>query len=146
VYGDKGVTPYYYMLTSILLQISGASALVESLESSESSPPGPKGKEMQRPELRRMCATVNIFIYVRLYALVRGAGGYLRPQKYALATLVAGTTMLPVAWARGIFPAAFWGMLLYNYRTAAETIRLSQKYGIDGAAARQARSTRKLYR
>lgn len=134
VYGDKGITPPVYMVTSLLLLLSGTSALFEST-SDES--PGPKGMEKRRPELRRMCTTVNIFLYVRLYAQMRGANRFLSSQKYALASVMAGFTMLPLGWDRCIYPLSFWGMFFYNFRTVMQTGMLIDQYGVDGAAARQ---------
>jgi len=103
VYGDKGVTPFVYMLTSVLLQLSGLSALFESTASES---PGAKGMEKRRPELRRMSSTIGIFLYVRLYAMMRGADRFLEPQKYTAATLTAGLAMLPIGWDRCIYPLA----------------------------------------
>jgi len=137
VYGDRGITPFVYMVTSLLLQLSGTAALIES---TSSTPPGPKGMERRRPELRRMSSTVGIFIYVRLYAIMRGLGGYLQPQKYALATMTAGITMLPLGWARYLFPSLFWILMATNYKTMAKTGELVRMYGIDKAAAIQTRN------
>ena len=86
VYGDKGVTPFVYMVTSALLMISGISSLEESLDTSGSMllPNG------VRPELRRMCSTISIFLYVRLYGLLRSPAGLLRKQKYTVSVMTAG--------------------------------------------------------
>eukprot|EP00756_Hemistasia_phaeocysticola_P002358 Hpha_TRINITY_DN11633_c0_g2::TRINITY_DN11633_c0_g2_i1::g.48923::m.48923 len=133
VYGDQGITPLLYGLVSFLLQLSGASALFEVTSKSSDSEEG--GTELV--ELRRMCSTISIFLYVRLYAVMRGVSGMLQKQKYSLAVLAAGTAMMPIGWQRFAFPAYFWFGMLYNRKTATETMRLVHKYGVDGAAKRQ---------
>ena len=86
VYGDKGVTPFVYMVTSALLMISGISSLEESLDTSG----GMLLPNGVRPELRRMCSTISIFLYVRLYGLLRSPAGLLRKQKYTVSVMTAG--------------------------------------------------------
>jgi len=131
VYGDKGVTPMLYFLTSFLLLLSGTSALFEAKDDEA-------GKGKPRTELRRMCTTISIFLYVRLYGLMRGVGGLLHKQKYTVAVLAAGTAMMPVGWqGRWAFPPFFWLMMLYNGRTVKETADLIHSHGIDEAAKRQ---------
>jgi len=130
VYGDKGITPMVYMLVSFLLMLSGRSALYEA--NSEDS-----GKGKPRPELRRMCTTISIFLYVRLYALMRGSGGMLHKQKYTVSVLLAGMAMMPVGWQRWTFPAYFWVLMLWNGKTVKETVDLMHIHGVDGAGARQ---------
>jgi hypothetical protein len=152
VYGDPGVVPYLYGTVSFLLQVSGLSALEESWREEkpqqEVSTTGKSGKSSlassgqqkattHRPELRRMCSTVSIFLYVRLYAIMRGTGGFLRRQKYSMAVMTAGTAMMPVGWSHGVFPMVFWLLMFLNRKTARETLRLVNKYGVDGAAGRQ---------
>eukprot|EP00929_Paragymnodinium_shiwhaense_P058580 TRINITY_DN29335_c0_g1_i3.p1 TRINITY_DN29335_c0_g1~~TRINITY_DN29335_c0_g1_i3.p1 ORF type:complete len:313 (+),score=35.96 TRINITY_DN29335_c0_g1_i3:63-1001(+) len=136
VYGDKGVTPLVYALVSCLLGLSGASALSESLRSE----PGRAGP---RPELRRMNATISIFLYVRLYAMVRGLGGFLSTQKHSLAVMTSGTVMLPVAWARMLFPLTFYIAGLYNWRTTLWTIQSVVYRGVDATARMQAKRLRR---
>lgn len=89
------------------------------------------------PELRRMACTLSIFLYVRLFSMVRGVGGILRKQKYPLAVMTAGTAMLPVAWQRGLFPVSFHLLALYNWRTVVDTNHLVDTYGADEAMKRQ---------
>jgi hypothetical protein len=153
VYGDKGITPPVYGLVSFLLQLSGAAALLEAEQEpeEEKGEPGDEGKaaaavaggrqqrrrRRRRTELRRMCATISIFLYVRLYAVMRGMGGMLRAQKYSLAVMTAGTAMMPVGWTRLAFPAYFWVLMAYNGATAGETLRLVRELGVDGAAKKQ---------
>ena len=167
VYGDKGITPPVYGLVSFLLQLSGAAALLEAEQpepepeeqEEEVEQPGDEGKaaaaaaaaavaaaaagqqqrrrRRRRTELRRMCATISIFLYVRLYAVMRGTGGMLRAQKYSLAVMTAGTAMMPVGWTRLAFPAYFWVLMAYNGKTAGETLRLVGELGVDGAAKKQ---------
>lgn len=135
VYGDKGVTVFYYGLVSTLLCLSGASALIESvrrLQANENA-----SEKLPRSELRRMNTTISVFLYVRLFPLVRGVHGILRPNKYALATLVAGTSMLPVAWDRKLFPMSFWALTLFNWRTLIQTSNSIHKHGIDATAVLQ---------
>jgi len=127
VYGDKGITPPVYTIVSLALGLSAASSLKESL----SDEPLEKGI---RPELRRMCSTIGIFLYVRLYALMRGPNNFLEPQKYALAVVMAGLTMAPVGWNGGMFPATFWTIFFYNIRTVAQTGYLVDTHGVDAAA------------
>ena len=131
VYGDKGVAPLLYGLVSSLLVLSGASSLRESQRENI-------GKCEPSPELRRMNATISIFLYVRLYPLMRGINGILSAQKYALAILMAGSALLPIGWTRAVFPATFWGMMAWNYKTILMTRSLIFRYGIDGAAKHQA--------
>ena len=139
VYGDPGVVLYLYGTVSFLLQVSGLSALEESWreEKPEVSLAGQQEVTTRRPELRRMCSTVSIFLYVRLYAIMRGTGGFLRRQKYSMAVMTAGTAMMPVGWSNGVFPLVFWLLMFLNRKTARETLRLVNKYGVDGAAGRQ---------
>ena len=94
-------------------------------------------RRRRRTELRRMCATISIFLYVRLYAVMRGMGGMLRAQKYSLAVMTAGTAMMPVGWTRLAFPAYFWVLMAYNGATAGETLRLVRELGVDGPAKKQ---------
>ena len=136
VYGDKGITPYLYGIVSLLLLLSGMSAYRESTCCANTSK-GPRA-DGKRPELRRMCTTISIFLYVRLFAVMRGPGGILQRQKYTLAVLMAGTAMMPVGWQRSIFPAYFWFLMIVNRRTATETVNLVHKFGVDEAAKRQA--------
>lgn len=140
VYGDKGVTPFIYLFTSLLLQLAGLSALFES---TSTEPPGPEGFERRRPEVRRMSTTIGIFLYVRLYAVMRGFDHFLSPQKYTAAVLTAGFTMMPIGWDRLIFPLTFWAGFLYNIKTVKQTVALSNRFGIDGTAVRQMRMLRK---
>lgn len=143
VYGDKGVSPFVYMATSVFLELSGIAAFIESLRDT----PGPNDKHKhRRPELRRMSSTVAIFIYVRLYGLMRGGGGFLQPQKYTLAVMTAGTAMLPVGWKPFLFPSLYWGLMAFNWRTVVETVRLGKLYGVDKASRIMARSKSPLYR
>lgn len=156
VYGDKGITPFVYGTVSFLLQISGLCALRESfkedeeeLEEKREQMEGDGGGENKisaksnssrvRVELRRMCTTISIFLYVRLYAIMRGPAGFLRKQKYSLAVMTAGTAMMPVGWSRGVFPAVFWWLMFINRKSAGRTLGLIRKYGVDGAASRQPR-------
>ena len=53
VYGDKGVTPYVYGTVSLLLQLSGLTALRESWTEEEQQ------QGTKRIELRRMCTTIS---------------------------------------------------------------------------------------
>ena len=131
VYGDNGVAPLLYGLVSSLLVLSGASSLRESQRENKSN-------TAPSPELRRMNATISIFLYVRLYPMMRGINGILSPQKYALAILMAGSALLPIGWTRAVFPATFWAMMAWNYKTILLTRSLIFRYGIDGAAKRQA--------
>jgi hypothetical protein len=133
VYGDKGVVPLLYGVVSLLLQISGLSAMCESFTDGKegSLKPTAAGK---RPELRRMCTTISIFLYVRLYAIMRGPAGMLQKQKYSMAVMTAGAAMMPIGWQRWVFPAYFWFMFGMNGQTVAQTTRLIEKYGVDGAA------------
>jgi len=133
VYGDKGIVPYLYGTVSFLLMVSGLSSVEESFALDDVS----NKKVQHRVELRRMCTTISIFLYVRLYAIMRGAGGFLRKQKYSMAVMTAGTTMMPLGWARGIFPCVFWGLMFLNRKTAGATLALVHKFGVDGAASRQ---------
>jgi len=130
VYGDKGITPMLYALVSFLLLLSGRSALYEA--DSEDA-----GKGKPRTELRRMCTTISVFLYVRLYAVMRGAGGMLHKQKYTVSVITAGAAMMPVGWQRWAFPAYFWVLMMYNGKTARETVNLVHEFGVDGAGARQ---------
>lgn len=132
VYGDKGVIPWVYGLTSCLLVLSGASALIESTE--EQKVDNPKATF---PELRRMACTLSIFLYVRLYSIMRGLGGLLRKQKYSMAVMTAGTAMLPIGWKSGLFPTIFWMLMFINRKTVNETHNLVVKYGADEAMKRQ---------
>ena len=148
VYGDQGVIPYVYGVVSFLLLSSGLSALEEA---SESTPTPFKinsslsfiqsksiaTKPKRRVEIRRMCTTISIFLYVRLYAIMRGAGGFLRKQKYSMAVMTAGTAMMPVGWNSSCFPAIFWLLMFLNRKTAGKTFDLINKFGVDGAAIRQ---------
>ena len=127
VYGDKGVVPYLYGIVSFLLQVSGLSALEESADTTLTT----------RPELRRMCTTISIFLYVRLYAIMRGVAGFLRKQKYSMGVMTAGTAMMPVGWAPGVFPASFWLLMALNRKTAGQTMKLVRAVGIDRTAAIQ---------
>jgi len=129
VYGDKGVVPYLYTTVSFLLFVSGLTSMKESFSSTSIESP--------RVELRRMCTTISIFLYVRLYAIMRGAAGFLRKQKYSMAVMTAGTAMMPVGWSNGVFPLVFWILMFLNRKTAGKTLGLIEKYGVDGAAARQ---------
>lgn len=135
VYGDKGITVPVYGLVSFLLLLSGASALFEA--SDDEVAEGGKGKRQRRPELRRMCATISIFLYVRLFALMRGAGGMLQRQKYSLAVMTAGSAMMPVGWQRFAFPGYFWVLMALNRQTLGQTLQLIGDFGVDGAATRQ---------
>ena len=151
VYGDKGVTVFYYGLVSSLLCLSGASAFIESVQrhhaldnsinssnsSNSNNSSSRKSTHPARAELRRMNATISVFLYVRLFPLIRGIHGILRPNKYALATLVAGTTMLPVAWDRKLFPLSFYALGLYNWKTFFQTTKSIRKIGIDATAVLQ---------
>lgn len=132
VYGDKGVTPFVYMVTSALLMISGISSLEESLDTSG----GMLLPNGVRPELRRMCSTISIFLYVRLYGLLRSPAGLLRKQKYTVSVMTAGLAMMPVGWAPWIFPLLFWMLFAFNIKTVAKTIKLISEFGVDGAAER----------
>ena len=89
-----------------------------------------------------MNVTITIFLYVRIYPILRGVNGILEPQKYALAILVAGTSYLPLGWTRKIFPASFWGMAMYNYKTVLSTLAMLARHGVDGTARRQAKLLR----
>ena len=89
-------------------------------------------------ELRRMCTTISIFLYVRLYAVMRGVGGFLRKQKYSMAVMTAGTAMMPVGWSNGVFPLVFWLLMFLNRKTAGETLGMIRMHGVDGTASRQA--------
>lgn len=126
VYGDKGVTPVLYLITSSLLVLSGASAFFESQNSS--------GKDFKLPELRRMNSTLHIFLYVRLYGFMRGIDGFLEPQKYTSAIATSGLAMMAVGWKSFLFPLTFWTMMVYNYKTLLQTYRLIDKHGIDKGA------------
>ena len=86
VYGDKGIVPYLYGTVSFLLLVSGLTSVKESFNSDSN----------ERIELRRMCTTISIFLYVRLFAVMRGVGGFLRKQKYSMAVMTAGTAMMPI--------------------------------------------------
>lgn len=140
VYGDKGIIPYVYGTVSFLLLISGLTSVKESFSSNNESNGDGDSNEDDSPrvsiELRRMCTTISIFLYVRLYALMRSPSGFLRKQKYSMAVMTAGTAMMPVGWARGVFPAVFWCLMLLNRTTVGQTLRLIRKYGVDGAASR----------
>jgi hypothetical protein len=142
VYGDKGVTPFVYGVTGVLLALSSASALIES-NSRDDPADGAADDSLPasgtiRPELRRMCATISIFLYVRLYALMRGPQGFLEPQKYTASVVLAGFTMMPVGWAPSNYPALFWLMMFWNHKTVRLTSDLVKMFGIDGAATRMA--------
>ena len=147
VYGDQGVIPYVYGVVSFLLLSSGLSALEEASESTptpfkiNSSLSFIQSKSIAKPkrrvEIRRMCTTISIFLYVRLYAIMRGAGGFLRKQKYSMAVMTAGTAMMPVGWNSSCFPAIFWLLMFLNRKTAGKTFDLINKFGVDGAAIRQ---------
>jgi hypothetical protein len=145
VYGDKGVTVPVYAITSALLALSSWSAFQESdpenrgnlAEATSSGNGEGRVRRGVRPELRRMCATLSIFLYVRLFYIVRGLDGALGRQKYSLAVMTAGATMLPVGWNRGLFPATFGALALWNRKKVRETRMLAQEFGGDGAAARQ---------
>jgi hypothetical protein len=151
VYGDQGVIPYVYGVVSFLLLSSGLSALEEASESTSTpfksnskinSKINSKSKSIatkpkRRVEIRRMCTTISIFLYVRLYAIMRGAGGFLRKQKYSMAVMTAGTAMMPVGWNSSCFPAIFWLLMFLNRKTAGKTFDLINKFGVDGAAIRQ---------
>ena len=89
-------------------------------------------------ELRRMCTTISIFLYVRLYAVMRGVGGFLRKQKYSMAVMTAGTAMMPVGWSNGVFPLVFWLLMFLNRKTAGKTLAMIRMHGVDGTASRQA--------
>lgn len=134
VYGDKGVTPFVYFVTSFLLILSGLSALVET-----TAMPSALLAGGVRPELRRMASTVSIFLYVRLYAIIRGASGFLRKQKYTAAVMTAGLAMLPVGWNGMLTSGCFWLLFVLNIRTVKETVDLVHEFGIDGAAERQSK-------
>lgn len=127
VYGDKGVVPYLYGTVSFLLQISGLTALEESFSD----------EAKKNVELRRMCTTISIFLYVRLYGVMRGIGGFLRRQKYSMAVMTAGATMMPVGWSRGIFPSIFWLLFFINRKTVGETAEFVHEFGADETAQRQ---------
>ena len=147
VYGDKGVAPFVYGLVSCLLALSGASALKEALidkkEGDDNNNNNNNNKQQTiRSEIRRMNVTITIFLYVRIYPILRGVNGILEPQKYALAILVAGTSYLPLGWTRKIFPASFWGMAMYNYKTVLSTLAMLARHGVDGTARRQAKLLR----
>jgi hypothetical protein len=145
VYGDPGIVPYLYGTVSFLLTISGISAMEESWKEEKEIPLWKRfntnekqvSTSNERSELRRMCSTVSIFLYVRLYAVMRGAGGFLRKQKYSMAVMTAGTAMMPVGWSSGVFPFVFWILMFFNRETAGKTLALVGKYGVDGAASRQ---------
>ena len=66
----------------------------------------------------------------------------MEPQKYALAILVAGTSYLPIGWTRKLFPASFFGLTLYNWRTVLSTLTLLARHGVDGTARKQAKLLR----
>ena len=128
VYGDKGVVPYLYGTVSFLLLLSGLTSVKESFDSNCD----------ERIELRRMCTTISIFLYVRLYAVMRGVGGFLRKQKYSMAVMTAGTAMMPVGWSNGVFPLVFWLLMFLNRKTAGKTLAMIRMHGVDGTASRQA--------
>ena len=136
VYGDKGVTPYVYGTVSFLLQLSGLTALRESLAENMKNLGKQEQQSTKRIELRRMCTTISIFLYVRLYAVMRGPSGFLQRQKYSMAVMTAGTAMMPLGWARGVFPFVFWCLMAVNRRVASMTMRNIRRYGVDGAAER----------
>jgi hypothetical protein len=137
VYGDKGVTPYLYGIVSFLLQLSGLSAMYESYadktDKDELIKPKADGK---RPELRRMCTTISIFLYVRLYAVMRGFAGMLQKQKYSMSVMTAGAAMMPIGWQRWVFPAYFWFLMAMNRKTVGQSVYLLKHFGVDGAAIR----------
>ena len=83
-----------------------------------------------------MCTTISIFLYVRLYAVMRGPSGFLRRQKYSMAVMTAGTAMMPVGWARGVFPFVFWCLMALNRKVAGTTLRNIRQYGVEGTAER----------
>ena len=132
VYGDKGVVPYLYGFVSFLLQLSGLSALIESSKSQHELPDNGR-----RVELRRMCSTISIFLYVRLYAIMRSPAGFLAKQKYSMAVMTAGAAMMPVGWKRFLFPSYFWALMFFNRKDAGKTLQLIRLYGVDEAAKRQ---------
>ena len=101
-----------------------------------------KKPTLYRSEIRRLNTTITIFLYVRLYPILRGVTGILEPQKYALAILVAGTSYLPIGWTRKLFPASFFGLTLYNWRTVLSTLTLLARHGVDGTARKQAKLLR----
>ena len=70
---------------------------------------------------------------------MRGINGILSPDKYALAILMAGSALLPIGWTRELFPATFWGLMIYNWKAVLLTNKLVLRHGIDGAASRQAK-------
>ena len=101
-----------------------------------------KKATLYRSEIQRLNTTITIFLYVRLYPILRGVTGILEPQKYALAILVAGTSYLPIGWTRKLFPASFFGLALYNWKTALSTLSLLARHGVDGTARKQAKLLR----
>jgi hypothetical protein len=135
VYGDKGVVPWLYALVSLLLQVSGLNAMAESWGDDKEGSVKPRA-DGKRPELRRMCTTISIFLYVRLYAIMRSPAGMLQKQKYSMAVMMAGTTMMPVGWQRFLFPAYFWTLFGINRQVVGMTLNDIRALGVDGAAAK----------